>query len=410
MNTIAVVASSDTKQAEIDFVSQQLTANGLRPLTIDTSTSKGHNSSSNISREAVVEAAGHHWADIEDESREFLLSAMADGASTLLAELQANGQLQGALGLGGLQNTTVAANAMQALPIGVPKIIVSTVACGTRTFDSVVGTSDIMVMPSITDLAGLNPISERILANSAAAVAGAVKAGGRPVEVAGLSLVGATLMGATNDGVVHAMDELRDSGYSVVPFHATGVGGQVLESLITAGSLSAVLDLTLHEIVYEYFGGGFGAGTDQRLIAAAEAGIPMVVAPGGLDFICQWRGELFADAEERKYIWHNENLAHVKLTEKEARDVTRIVVGRLNRAKGPVTVLLPTRGLRTFASVGGPLHDRVVDDAIIEEFQTGLSPRVRVATVEANLNDREFSRAAASELNRLLLSDRVVSA
>lgn len=402
MSTIAVVASRDTKQAEITFVCGQIIANGSRPLTIDISTSKGYESSSDISREEVAEAAGHRWSEIEGRSKDFLLDVMANGASELLRGLHASNTIQGAVGLGGLQNTTIAARAMQALPIGVPKLIVSTVACGTRTFDSIVGTKDITVMPSVTDLAGLNPISERVLANAAAAVTGMAEAGGRTVIVPKRPTVGTTLMGATNDGVVRAVEELEAAGLSVMSFHATGVGGQVLEELVTDGTLTATMDLTLHEIVYEHFGGGFGAGTENRLTAAAEAGIPMVVAPGGLDFICQWRGDLFPDAEERKVIWHNAQLAHVKLTEQEARAISRTVVSRLNKARGAVTVLLPTRGLRTYSAPGEALHDSAVDDAILEEFQTGLAPTIRVRTVDANLIDPEFAHAAAMEMLRLL--------
>ncbi|MFD4422164.1 Tm-1-like ATP-binding domain-containing protein [Agromyces sp. NPDC058484] len=402
MNTIAVLASSDTKQAEIGFVSSQITANGGRPLTIDISTSRAHESSSNIRREEVAEAAGYRWTEIVDRPKDFLLDVMAKGAVELFQELHSSNRIQGALGLGGLQNTTIAARAMQALPIGVPKLIVSTVACGTRTFDAIVGTKDITVMPSITDLAGLNPISERVLANAAAAVTGMVDAGGRQIVVPKRSTVGTTLMGATNDGVARAVAELETAGLAVMSFHATGVGGQILEELVGDGTLAATMDLTLHEIVYEYLGGGFGAGTENRLTAAAEAGIPMVVAPGGLDFICQWRGELFPDAADRKVIWHNAQLAHVKLTELEARAIARLVVERLNQARGPVTVLLPTQGFRTYARPGEALHDPVVDAAILEEFRTGLAPTIRVRTVDANLIDPEFAHVAASEMLRLI--------
>lgn len=408
-STIAVVASTDTKDAEVNYVVEQLAARGARAVIIDVSTSKQftspHEASpEHIRREDVATAAGHVWADIVGSPRAFLLDVMARGATRTLRDLHDTGRIHGVLGLGGLQNTTMAAQAMQALPVGFPKVIVSTVACGTRKFDMVAGTKDITVMPAVTDLAGLNFISRRILANAAGAVVGMVEAGGRDIGRPAEDTIGTTLMGATNDGVVQAVAELEAAGRPVCCFHSTGVGGQVLEELVADGALAATMDLTLHEIVYEYFGGGFGAGTTDRLMAGARAGIPMVVAPGGIDFICQWKGELFADVDDRKMIWHNAELAHVKLRENEARDVARLVVERLNAATGPVTVLLPTGGLRTMTRPGEPLHEPTVDAVILDELERGLRADIVTKRVDANLCDPEFSHAAAEEMLMLMSS------
>lgn len=400
MSTVAIIASRDTKGAEVDYVADRLKALDTDVITLDISTSSGHTSTGEISREEIVAAAGFDWAELDGRPRDVLLEAVSIGAAEKLGQLYGQGRIQAAIGLGGLQNTTVAAHAMQALPIGVPKLIVSTVACGTRTFDMIVGAKDVTVMPAVTDLAGLNFISERVLANAAGALDGMVRSGGRAVDRPLHGAVGTTLIGATNDGVVQAAAELASAGVPVVPFHATGVGGQVLEDLVRDGVLTAVMDLTLHEIVYEYFGGGFGSGTTNRLNAGAKAGIPMVVAPGGIDFICQWRERLFDDADERKMIWHNSDLAHVRLREHEVREISQLIVKRLNAATGPVTVLLPTKGLRTLAGPGEPLADPVIDSAIVEEFRRGLRPDIRIRVVEANLVDPEFAHVAAEEMLR----------
>lgn len=402
MKTIGVVACCDTKRAEIDFVADLIEAAGQRALIIDISTSAGFLSPGDISREEVVAAAGLAWPDLEGGPKDVLLESMAEGAAATLSRLYQDGRIDGTLGLGGLQNTTIAARAMRSLPLGVPKLIVSTVACGTRTFDMIVGTKDITVMPSITDLAGLNVISEAVLSNAAAAVVGMVQYAGHTARRTDGVIVGTTLMGATNDGVVAAAEQLEAAGQQVMCFHSTGVGGQVMEDLIADGTIGAAMDLTLHEVVYEYFGGGFGAGTTDRLASGARAGIPMVVTPGGIDFICQWRHELFDDIDERKMIWHNAQLAHVKLTVAEVREISRMIVSRLNKAAGPVVVLFPTLGLRTFAKAGEPLHDAEVDAAILREFREGLREDIPLRLIEASIIDPEFSRAAAEAMAELL--------
>jgi len=402
MSTIAIIACCDTKAAEIAFTKQRLESGGHDVLVIDVSTSADFTSPGDITREQVCASTGNPWLGLAGQPKDVLLAAMAEGAAVTLRSLEAAGRIDGVIGMGGLQNTTIAATGMQALPLGFPKLIVSTVACGTRTFDLIVGTRDILVLPSITDLAGLNTISEAVLANAAAAISGMVKNGVRGVAKSDKLIVGTTLMGATNDAVVEAANRLESHGQPVMCFHSTGVGGQILEELITDGVIRGAMDLTLHEIVYEYFGGGFGAGTKNRLLAGAKAGIPMLVVPGGIDFICQWKDALFDDIDQRRWIWHNPALAHVKLRVNEARDIAGLIVERLNQATGHVVVLFPTLGLRTFAKAGEPLHDAEVDRAILEVLRSGLKPEIEFTTVEASIMDPEFSQMAADRMLELM--------
>jgi len=176
-----------------------------------------------------------------------------------------------------------------------------------------------------------------------------------------------------------------------------------MEELIAAGTITAAMDLTLHEIVYEYFGSGFGFGTEDRLKQGVAKGIPMLVCPGGIDFICQWKNELFADVAQRKLMWHNSSLAHVKLTVKEVTDISRLIVGRLNAATpGRVVVVMPRQGFRTFAKEGQPLHDPVVDQAIIDVFARELKKAIPIKFVDASLDDDAFSRCAANAMSALL--------
>lgn len=402
MMTVAVIASSDTKLPEITFVLQLLEQFGMRAQVLDPSTSPGYASPFPVSREQLVAEIGEFWPDLEDQPKHDLLEAVAEGCAAMVERLYGEGRIQAVFCMGGLQNTTVGARAMKRLPIGVPKLVVSTVASGQRPFDLIVGNRDIMVMPSICDLAGMNAISENVLKNAVAALCGMIERAGTELVPASSVSVGATLMGATNDGVDRAAQLVREAGIEVIAFHSTGAGGQVLEELVAKEVITAAMDLTLHEIVYEHFGKGFGFGAQNRLMAGVEKGIPMVVAPGGIDFICQWQHELFEDIDKRKMIWHNAQLAHVKLHPHEARAIAAMIVERLNKGAGKITVIIPDRGLRSFTRPGEALYDPEVDAVIANAFGNGLKTSIPVKHIDANLMDEAFSAFAAKEMLRLI--------
>lgn len=403
---IAIIASADTKAEEAEFLRTQITAFGCECLMVDVSTGPDYSSCWDITREMVAKQAGVTWDSCRGSSKDALLGIMAKGIPSVIKGLYDDGRIQGAISFGGLQNTIVGSAGLRALPIGIPKIMVSTVATGQRKFDLIMGTSDIMAMPAISDFAGLNAVSRAILTNAAAAITGMAVRAGAPLTTARQFTVGTTLMGATNDGVVQAAKLLRQKGYSVVSFHSTGIGGKSMEEMIRQGIIHAAMDLTLHEIVYEYFGHGFGYGADNRLCSGCQKGIPMVVCPGGIDFICLDKGAPFPDLEKRKYIWHNQSLAHVKLSVQEVTDISKIIVGRLNQAQGPVTVLFPLQGLRSFSRPGEALCDPEVDLAVRQVFQTELKKSIPVRYVDANFMDMEFSLAAAEEMDRLIQTVR----
>jgi uncharacterized protein (UPF0261 family) len=404
MKTVALLASLDTKGAERDYAAAEFARLGLATLTIDVGTSTGYRSVADYTPADVSREVGVSWPAVAGGVQHELLDIMARGAGALVATLYARGALHGVFSFGGLQNTTIAASAMRCLPVGVPKLILSTVASGQRTFDSVVGARDIVTMPSIADLAGLNPITRVVMDNAIAAMTGMVTHAGREIPRSTSPFVGATLMGATNDGVFNAIRLVREAGYDVAGFHSTGAGGRCMEDMIAAGVVTAAMDLTLHEIVYEYFGHGFGFGAQNRLMAAIDGGIPLVVCPAGIDFICQWRDQLFADVEARKLHWHNKNLAHVRLNEAEILAVSRIIIERLNRSTGPAKVILPTRGFRNYVGLGEPLHDPGLDALIVDVFSTELRRDIPVLRIDCNLMDGVFSEAAAHEMISLIES------
>jgi uncharacterized protein (UPF0261 family) len=315
--------------------------------------------------------------------------------------LYKEGKIQGAISIGGLQNSNLGCHAMQVLPVGVPKIMVSTVACGQRVFEPFVGTKDITIMPAISDFTGINILSEVILSNAVSALAGMLQYSGREI-VKNHKVIGTTLMGATNDGVVNAVNFLKDAGCEVISFHSTGAGGRAMEELIEQDIVTAVLDLTLHEVVYEYFGYGFGYGANNRVAMGARKGIPMVICPGGIDFMCQWKWQLFDDIDSRIYNWHNQTLAHVKMTPKEAVDISRMIIDRLNFATGPVEVIIPTQGLRSMTKKGDELYAPDVDKAIFETFDTYTRKDIPIKYFDANFCDMEFSEFAANEMLKLI--------
>ncbi len=398
---IAIIASLDTKGAEVCFIKEKIERLGCRTLIIDVGVLGAPAISPDVPRETVAAAAGRDWATITNSQKHERIAAMVEGAPLVATDLYGRGLFDAILSIGGVQNTTIAAAAMKALPIGVPKVIVSTVASGQRTFEPFVGSKDIVLIPSVADLEGINVLTSTILNNAVAAIVGMAVEGAGPLRTGDELIIGATEMGVTN-GVVQAANLLKKEGYQVINFHSTGAGGRAMEELIAQGTIKAVLDLSLHEIVAEMFACGFSVGANNRLQAACQAGIPQVVAPGGADFIDCGVHELPADMDRRKYILHNANLAHIKLHKEEIVRVGSIIVERLNRSTGPVTVLIPLRGFRQAASFGEPLWDAEVDGALIEMLRTRLKPVIRIVEVDSNINELQFSEAAAAAMRQLL--------
>lgn len=405
--TIAVIACADTKHAEMDFIKQVFEREGFRALTIDVSSRGGYSYEADIGADAIASAGGSSLQEVfSANDKAGTVAIMQAGATAVVKDLFDQGRIHGILGLGGLQNSTIASHAMRQLPIGFPKLILSTVACGSRPFDLLVGDKDITVMPSIVDIAGVNPLTRIVLGNAAAAIMGMVRNGGEQLDGSRF-LLGATMMGVTNDGVVNAVRLVKQAGYDVVVFHTTGVGGRTMEQLITSGGIGAVMDLCLHEIVsQDVIGGGFSYGAPQRLTAAARMGIPMVVSPGGLDFVDyplkDFQSNAIGDWTRRKYTLHNKEIAHIKLFSHEAEKAAEIAVERLNRHTGKVIAILPLAGLRSETRPGERLHDPQVDEAIFSVFRKGLKKEIPLVEIDAHFLDEDFSRAAADAMLSLL--------
>lgn len=383
---------------------------GLKVLVINIATGPGESYGFDISREEVAEAFGTSWSELEAKTKGEKIGFMAKAAANLVTQLYRKNKMDGILSIGGLQNTVVATAAMKTLPIGFPKVMASTVASGKRSFDSVVGSSDIVVIPSICDFTGLNIITRQIISNACACCIGMVQDAGQVLKKGDKPVVAVSLMGITNTGACAAIEELERLGIETIGFHTTGVGGAVMEQMAEDSLIDGILDLTIHEITSEYFGGGFSYGESAkvRLLKSIVNKTPLVVSVGGLDFVDFSIQEFPPRMEERVYMMHNAAIAHIKILPDEAEKVAEIVVNRLNKADYPIKVLLPTEGMRHNTKSGEELYDKEVDDILINIIKNISNENIEIVTVPGNLDTKEWGiQAAHHMIDELKLRNKI---
>ncbi len=399
--TIAVIATVDTKEQEVRYLQELIADAGFEAAIIDVSTYGAHNLEVSYSREVISRLGGVDFGKLPLLRRDAMMQTMGLGAAKVLQELYVRKRLAGAIGIGGNQGTAIAAIALRALPIGVPKVIVSTVASGNvRPY---VGYKDITMIFSVADLlGGPNMVSRTILANAVGAVAGMAR-WGKPLSHGSRPVIAITAFGNTNAAVTAARDGLVARGYEVVAFHASGACGSAMEELIETGYIQGVLDLTTHELIGEIFGDDIYAPLKPRLEAAGRMGIPQVIAPGGLDYFCFGPEESIPPKYlGRKIHYHNPYNTNVRATAGELAKVGETMAAKLNGAGGPVAVLLPLKGWSENGRAGGPLHDPEADAAFISSLEVNLDPRIKSRKVEANINDPEFAALAVETIADLM--------
>jgi uncharacterized protein (UPF0261 family) len=399
MATVVLLGTLDTKGEEYDFLRRRVREEGVNVLLVDTGVLGVPLAEPDISRQEVAEAAGADAQELaESGDRGAAVEAMARGAVEIVKDLYRQGRLDAVLALGGSGGTAIATHAMRELPVGVPKLVVSTMASGdTRPY---VGAVDITLMYSVVDIAGLNPISERILGNAAAAVAGMAQAQWPQAE-AEKPLVGATMFGVTTPSVTEARERLEDLGYEVLVFHATGTGGQAMEALMRSGFITASLDITTTELADELVGGVLSAGP-ERLEAAGELGIPQVVSLGALDMVNFGPFETVpAEFRDRLLYTHNPTVTLMRTTPEECAALGRMIAEKLNRARGPLTVFVPLKGVSLIATEGQVFHDPAADEALFGALRETLDPNVDLRELDLDINDPEFARAMADRLDAL---------
>lgn len=398
--TVVLVGTLDTKGDEYAYLRERLRLHGVDTLLIDVGTLERPRTEPDIERREVAAAGGIDLDElVRARDRGRAVSAMATAAAAVVRRLYDQGRCQGVLAAGGSGNTAIATSAMRALPVGVPKLMVSTVAAGdTRAY---IGASDLTLMASVTDVAGINSISARILANAAAAMAGMV--GAPPVELGQQRpLIGATMFGVTTPAVTAARESLEQQGYEVLVFHATGTGGMAMEGLIDSDFIAGVLDLTTTELADRLVGGVLAAGAD-RLEVAGRKGLPQVVSLGALDMVNFGpRDTVPPQFESRNLYIHNPSVTLMRTTPEENAELGRIIAEKLSAARGPVALFIPLKGVSAIDVEGGPFHDPAADRALFEALRENLADNVELHELEHNVNDPEFAAAMVEKLTAYL--------
>jgi uncharacterized protein (UPF0261 family) len=395
MATIAVLGTMDTKGEEHAFVAELIRKRGHVPLVIDVGTLEVPKLQPDITREEVARAANIDLAAlVARRDRGESVTAMSKGAPAILSRLYAEKKIAGVISLGGGGGTAIATAAMRALPIGFPKLMVSTLASGNTA--QYVDVKDIVMFPSIVDVAGLNRISRQILTRAAGAICGMVES--EPQPASDKPIIVASQFGNTTQCVNHARALLEKEGFEVLVFHATGVGGRTMESLIEAGLVTGVLDITTTEWADEVVGGILSAGP-TRLEAAAKKGVPAIVTPGCLDMVnFGARDTVPAKFEGRNFYQHNPQVTLMRTTPEECRKIGEAMAQRLNLSRGPVTVLLPLRGISVISAAGQPFHDAAADQALFDALKSNLRRDIEVRELDANVNDASFAEACVKTL------------
>lgn len=406
---IAIIATLDTKAGEAAFLRRRIEDRGWLATVIDVGLGEAPEGLADYGAVEVARAAGAYVSGVESVAklrqtarRDVAMYAMGEGAGKILLQRLEDGLLPGVIAVGGNQGTAIASIAMRALPIGPPKLIVSTVASGN--VRDYVGDSDIAMFFSVGDLlGGPNPVIERVLEKAAAAIVGMAEAE-EMAPVSPAKSIAITAFGNTHQAVVAAMRRLKSAGRSVVPFHASGACGSAMERLIQAGEMQGVLDLTTHELLGEIYPEDIYAPVRPgRLTAAGEAGIPQVIVPGGLEYFCFGAAETIPEhLRNRPTHHHNPYNTNVRTSAEELSRVGELMAERINTARGPVAILIPNLGWSEVGSPGGILHDPKANAALVETLKLRLHPGVILEEVDATINDPTFANLAAYTMLELL--------
>lgn len=408
---IVLVATLDTKGEETRFVKELIEQRGHEPMVIDCGIRGKPAFPPSVTREEVAKAAHTTLETVLSKGdKNFAIHTMTVGTTEIVLRLYRDGQLDGLIALGGVQGTVIGTTAMQALPLGVPKVMVSTVANGQTTFGPFTGTKDITIIHSVADILGLNFVTRRVLAEGVGAITGMVEMElerGHEERPA----VAMTTAGVTTLCAMRVRELMESWGYEVIAFHCNGIGAKAMEELADAGRLVGILDITPHDITDLLFGGIFPA-SPSRMEASCRRGLPIVLVPGAADFILY--GPLSSVPPEmlhRKYVIHNPIHTHVKANYDEMKAVGRFVAERLLRSTGPSVVLIPLKGFSQLNVSGGPMYEPESDQGFIEGLREELegegTRNVSLETLDMHINDPAFAETAAHRLHRLLQARRL---
>ena len=399
--SILVIGTLDTKGDEVGYLKEQIEARGHRTIVMDVGILGEPSFQADVTHQEVAAAGGLGLDEVRaGRDRRRAVQVMTEGAIRMAQELHRAGRLSGVIAVGGGTGTHIGTGVMRALPLGVPKLMVSTVA--SRDMSEEVGTHDITMMHSVVDMLGLNTVSRKLLANAAGAIVGMVEtevglAPSRP-------LVGLTVFGFCTEGAMHVKPLLEARGYEMVAFHANGIGGMAMEELIEQGLISGVVDFATHEFADQLHGGYCGGIGPGRLEAAGRRGIPQVVVPGGLDCIVlefDSPETIPPQFRERKIFWYDFR-SGVRTNAEEMKVLARTIADKLNRARGPVKVVIPLCGWSEADGKGAPLHEPETNAVFVEEMKRRLNPRIELLEVDAHINEPRFAEVVVEVFDGLM--------
>lgn len=406
---VYLLGTLDTKGTEVGYLRNRLSELGVATIVMDTGCLGEPTLAADISRESVFAAAGQSLAELRRQNdRGQAVTHAAAGACNLIAAAYAKGDVDGVMGLGGSAGTTIGTSAMRSLPLGVPKLMVSTLASGqTRPY---VGGKDILMLNAVVDIAGINRISQPILDNAACAMAGMVKFRRTEQKKDGQQdrpLIAATMFGVTTPCVEHARQILEAAGYEVIVFHATGNGGEAMESLIADGVFAGVLDITTTELADELVGGILSAGPN-RLTAAGRRGIPQVISVGALDMVnygpmtpTGLPANVPEEFRTRKFYRHNPTVTLMRTTPDENRKLGEEIGAKTAAATGPTAILLPLQGISAIDRRGQVFDDPTGRTALFDAIRR-THGTTELIELDNHINDATFAEAAARRLIQLI--------
>lgn len=390
--SIVIIGSLDTKGIEVAYIRNLIQHAGQTTIVLDSGTLGSAATSADFDRVQVALAGGESLPNLVasgDKAR--CQNTMTAGLVNIVSRLFAQGHVDGVIAIGGAQGTAMATAAMRALPVGIPKVMVSTVACGKATFGPYVGTKDVTMIHSVADILGLNSVTRKILAQAAAAVVAMCAV--RIAASEGKELVAITQAGVTTPGVMAIKDRLETLGFEVIAFHCNGIGGQAMEELIADGVVKGVIDFSPHEVTDLLYDGMMPA-LPGRMTVAGRVGIPQIVAPGCADVrLHEWRDDWSPDLCGRAFVRHSPTHTHFRTTAEEMAAVAHFIAERLNAGTGPRAAIIPLRGFSMLNREGAPLYDAAANAGYVETIRAELASDVKRVEVDAHINDAEFADA-----------------
>lgn len=397
--TIAVIGSLDTKGNDYAFIRNEIEKRGHRALIIDTGILGEPLLEPHISSDEVAQAGGSSLEElrvIADKGK--AMEVMTIGVAIVVRRLYANRKIDAAFSMGGSNGTIIGTSALRALPVGVPKVMVSTVASGdTKPY---VGISDVVMIPSVLDVSGINRISARIYSNAVGAIVGMVETG--IPEVESRPLITASMFGNTTTLVNRCKKIAEQKGYEMLIFHAVGTGGQTMDSINQDQFVTGVLDLTTTELADELLGGVLSAGPN-RMEAAAKWGVPQIVAPGCLDMVNFWGMETVPEKYKDRllYPW-NPNITLMRTTPEENAELGKILANKVNQSKGPAAIFLPLKGISELDAEGKEFWWPEADAALFDAIRTHTREGIPVYELDCNINDDEFAKAVSEKFFEMI--------